>query len=75
VPAPRGRLGLPGHLPVLAHIREREMPLHQPSRVLAEVGLAGLGQALHALSEPDRVPDRGVLHVEVVPDRTDHDLA
>ena len=30
---------------------------------------------LHALCEPDGVPDRGVVHVEVVADRADDDVA
>jgi hypothetical protein len=43
--------------------------------VLAEIGLAGLGELLHALREADGVAERGVLHAEVLADRPHHHLA
>jgi hypothetical protein len=43
--------------------------------VLGEVGPSRFGQGLHALGEPDRVAHGRVLHVRVVADGADDDLA
>ena len=44
----------------LAQVLELEEAVRQLGRGLGQVGLAGLGQRLHALREPDRVADRRV---------------
>ena len=59
----------------LAQVGEREVALDERRRVLGEVGLAGLGELLHALRQADRVADRGVVHGQVLADRAHDHLA
>ena len=58
----------------LAEVLEVEEAAGERRGVLGHVGLAGLGQRLHPLRQPDRVADRGVVAVAAA-DRPGDDLA
>jgi hypothetical protein len=59
----------------LAERCELEEPFDRRGGPGGQVRGAGLGQRLHALSQPDRVAHGGVLHLALVADRPDDDLA
>ena len=58
-----------------AQVAQTEVVRDELCRVLRQVRRTGIGELLHPGREPDRVALRGVLHVQVVPDRPHHDLA
>jgi hypothetical protein len=67
---PAGSLDL--ELPEIPQVEEAPRQL---GGVLGQVGLAGLGQRLHALREADGVADRRVGAATTAVDRPGHDLA
>jgi hypothetical protein len=61
--------------PELTEVVEGEVALDEGRRRRRQVTGVRLGQALHALREPNGVPLRRVVHAQVVADRADHHLA
>src|SRR5436190_20531767 len=59
----------------LAQVGEREIALREGASAFSEVGLARLGELLHALCQAHRVADRGVVHGQVLADRAHDHLA
>ena len=59
----------------LSHRLVLEKTLDEVSRILAHPDLAGRRRLLQAGREVNGIPDRGVVHTEVVPDGPDHDRA
>src|SRR5205085_7387631 len=57
-----------------AEILQHEIPADQRGGRSAQETRALLSDGLHALRQTDRVADRGVLHPQVVTDRTNHHL-
>src|SRR3954451_24719560 len=58
----------------LAEVIEYEVALHDRGRAAGQIRLAGLRELLHPLSQAHRVPHCGVVHPEVLADRTHHQL-
>src|SRR5439155_1131852 len=51
-----------------AQVAQPKVALDEPGRVLRQVDAIGGRELLHALREPHRVADRGVVHAEIVAD-------
>ena len=63
---------LDGNGPERAHLHEL---LGEPQRLRGEPGRAGGGELLHARGEVRRLPDRGVVHLQIAAHRADHHVA
>ena len=68
-------LDIAGALDLAPHrLSELEVALSERRARRAEADLAGPGELLHPLREPDRMTDRGIGHVAALADRADDDL-
>ena len=63
---------LHGHRPQRRH---RDESFRQVEHVGRQERGVGLGQLLHASGQVGRLPDRGIVHPQIAPDRPDHHLA
>jgi hypothetical protein len=55
-----------------AEIAQREVPGNQLRRMRGEQHASGLSQLLHPGRQPDRVPERRVVHAQIVADASEH---